>query len=125
MWNSIQLFIYEKFILFVKKFLWYFLTFLIGDKIVSPFLPRAGKQIRNVAAVGGNIMTGSPISDLNPILMAAGAVLQVQSKVGGVRHVPFDSTFYTGYRRNVVRPDEVLVSIRLPFPPSPDHFFVA
>ena len=117
--------VYEKFILFVKKFLWYFLTFLIGDKIVSPFLPRAGKQIRNVAAVGGNIMTGSPISDLNPILMAAGAVLQVQSKVGGVRHVPFDSTFYTGYRRNVVRPDEVLVSIRLPFPPSPDHFFVA
>ena len=31
----------------------------------------AGKQIRNVASVGGNIMTGSPISDLNPILMAA------------------------------------------------------
>ena len=31
----------------------------------------AGKQIRNVAAVGGNIMTGSPISDLNPIFMAA------------------------------------------------------
>ena len=28
----------------------------------------AGKQIRNVAAVGGNIMTGSPISDLNPVL---------------------------------------------------------
>ena len=31
----------------------------------------AGKQIRNVAAIGGNIMTGSPISDLNPIFMAA------------------------------------------------------
>lgn len=31
-----------------------------------------GKQIRNVASVGGNIMTGSPISDLNPIFMAAG-----------------------------------------------------
>ena len=31
----------------------------------------AGKQIRNVAAVGGNIVTGSPISDLNPIFMAA------------------------------------------------------
>ena len=28
----------------------------------------AGKQIRNVAAVGGNIITGSPISDLNPVL---------------------------------------------------------
>jgi len=28
----------------------------------------AGKQIRNAAAVGGNIMTGSPISDLNPVI---------------------------------------------------------
>lgn len=32
----------------------------------------AGKQIRNVASVGGNIMTGSPISDLNPIFTATG-----------------------------------------------------
>lgn len=32
----------------------------------------AGKQIRNVASVGGNIMTGSPISDLVPIFSAAG-----------------------------------------------------
>lgn len=31
----------------------------------------AGRQIRNVASLAGNIMTGSPISDLNPILMAA------------------------------------------------------
>jgi xanthine dehydrogenase/oxidase len=31
----------------------------------------AGQQIRNVASVGGNIMTGSPISDLNPIFTAA------------------------------------------------------
>jgi xanthine dehydrogenase/oxidase len=98
----------------------------------------SGKQIRNVAAVGGNIMTGSPISDLNPILMAAGAVLRVQSAAGAADHaqsatgggssercVPFDATFYTGYRRNVLRPDEVLVSISIPFPASPDQFFVA
>lgn len=31
----------------------------------------AGRQIRNVASIGGNIMTGSPISDMVPILMAA------------------------------------------------------
>lgn len=30
----------------------------------------AGTQIRNVAAVGGNIVTASPISDLNPVWMA-------------------------------------------------------
>lgn len=32
----------------------------------------AGTQIRNVASVGGNIQTGSPISDLNPIFIASG-----------------------------------------------------
>lgn len=31
----------------------------------------AGKQIRNVASIGGNIMTGSPISDMIPIFSAA------------------------------------------------------
>ena len=40
----------------------------------------AGKQIRNVAAVGGNIMTGSPISDLNPLFMAANCELELCSK---------------------------------------------
>ena len=35
----------------------------------------AGKQIRNVSSIAGNIMTGSPISDLNPIFMAANTVL--------------------------------------------------
>lgn len=39
--------------------------------IVSMLHWFAGKQIRNVASVGGNIMTGSPISDLNPIFTAA------------------------------------------------------
>ena len=33
----------------------------------------AGVQIRNAASVAGNICTGSPISDLNPLYMAAGA----------------------------------------------------
>jgi xanthine dehydrogenase/oxidase len=33
----------------------------------------AGWKICNVASVGGNIATGSPISDLHPVLMAVGA----------------------------------------------------
>ena len=57
----------------------------------------AGKQIRNVAAVGGNIMTGSPISDLNPIFLAAGCRLRIGS-VAGDREISFDENFFTGYR---------------------------
>lgn len=75
----------------------------------------AGKQIRNVAAIGGNIMTGSPISDLNPILMALKVKLNLLSAQNGHRHVLMDETFFTGYRKNVVKPDEILLSIEIPF----------
>lgn len=82
----------------------------------------AGKQIRNVAAVGGNIMTGSPISDLNPIFMAARSTLTIRS-LATEYVVPFDQTFYTAYRKNIVKPDEVLVSIEIPFTKKGQHFF--
>ena len=29
--------------------------------------------------------------------------------------IKFDSQFYTGYRRNIVRPNEILINIRVPF----------
>ena len=84
----------------------------------------AGKQIRNVAAVGGNIMTGSPISDLNPIFLAAGCTLEIRSYTGPTKRVAFNEKFYTGYRRNILQPDEVLVSLTIPFT-SPSQHFVA
>ncbi|XP_071454952.1 xanthine dehydrogenase isoform X2 [Hetaerina americana] len=75
----------------------------------------AGKQIRNVAAVGGNIMTGSPISDLNPVFIAANCMLELVSKEGGYRTVTMNGSFFTSYRKNIVKPDEVLLSITIPF----------
>ncbi|GAB1868637.1 xanthine dehydrogenase [Camponotus japonicus] len=84
----------------------------------------AGKQIRNVAAVGGNIMTGSPISDLNPIFMAANIKLNLCSLRHGSRTVLMDHTFFVEYRRNVVLPEEVLVSIDIPFT-NENQYFIA
>lgn len=84
----------------------------------------AGKQIRNVASVGGNIMTGSPISDLNPIFTAAGIELQVASLDGGLRKVHMGEGFFAGYRRNVIHSDEVLVSLFIP-KTTIDHHFIA
>ncbi|CAG9578686.1 unnamed protein product [Danaus chrysippus] len=75
----------------------------------------AGKQIRSVAAIGGNIMTGSPISDLNPILMALKVKLNLLSEREGQRSVFMDESFFTGYRRNVVKPNEILLSIEIPY----------
>ncbi|XP_026677246.1 xanthine dehydrogenase [Diaphorina citri] len=82
----------------------------------------AGNQIRNVAAIGGNIMTGSPISDMNPILMAARCRLLLESKAEGTREVTMDGSFYTSYRKNIVRPDEVLRAIYIPHTAETQYF---
>ncbi|KAM9836215.1 xanthine dehydrogenase/oxidase [Aulostomus maculatus] len=73
----------------------------------------AGQQIRNVAAVGGNIMTASPISDLNPVFMAASCKLTLRDKDGS-RVVQMDDTFFTSYRKTILRPQEILLSIEIP-----------
>uniref|UniRef100_A0A8B9RDA7 Xanthine dehydrogenase/oxidase n=1 Tax=Astyanax mexicanus TaxID=7994 RepID=A0A8B9RDA7_ASTMX len=76
----------------------------------------AGRQIRNVAAVGGNIMTASPISDLNPVFMAAGCKLTLVSKGKiGKRVVKMDEKFFTGYRKTILRSEEILLSIEIPY----------
>ncbi|XP_014214853.1 xanthine dehydrogenase-like [Copidosoma floridanum] len=82
----------------------------------------ASKQVRNVASVGGNIMTGSPISDLNPIFMVAGVQLTVCSINRGYRAIRMDDKFFVGYRRNIISSDEVLVSIEIPFSVSNQYF---
>lgn len=56
----------------------------------------AGVQIRNVATVAGNIVTASPISDLNPVWVAANADFQLQS-LSGTRTVAAKD-FFLGYR---------------------------
>ena len=83
----------------------------------------AGKQIRNVAAIGGNIMTGSPISDLNPIFLASKCRATIGSS-SGTSEIELDENFYTGYRRNVVKPNEILISIKIPFTKQ-NQYFVA
>uniref|UniRef100_A0A673N7L9 Xanthine dehydrogenase/oxidase n=1 Tax=Sinocyclocheilus rhinocerous TaxID=307959 RepID=A0A673N7L9_9TELE len=74
----------------------------------------AGQQIRNVAAVGGNIMTASPISDLNPVFMAASCKLTVMSK-GEKRVLEMDGKFFPGYRKTILKPEEILMSIEIPY----------
>ncbi|XP_078504361.1 xanthine dehydrogenase/oxidase-like [Lissotriton helveticus] len=73
----------------------------------------AGHQIRNVAALGGNIMTASPISDLNPVFMASGSKLTVISKEGQ-RTIQMDENFFTSYRKTILKPQEILLSVEIP-----------
>ncbi|XP_076172915.1 xanthine dehydrogenase rosy isoform X2 [Ptiloglossa arizonensis] len=99
-------------------------TIRIFSEIVNMLHWFAGKQVRNVAAVGGNIMTGSPISDLNPIFMSVGIKLNLINSKNENRLITMDHNFFKGYRQNIVLPDEILLSIQIPFSEE-NQYFVA
>lgn len=71
-----------------------------------------GVQIQNRGTLGGNIANGSPAGDTLPVLAVAEATL-VLASAGGERRVRFDS-FYTGYRRSVLRPEELIAAVEIP-----------
>ncbi|CAN9279489.1 unnamed protein product [Alternaria alternata] len=76
----------------------------------------AGRQIRNVASLAGNIATASPISDANPVLVAAGATLEAVNKKDGRVDLPM-SSFFVAYRTTTLPPDAALHRIRIPLSP--------
>lgn len=88
-------------------------TFLCGLSEAAGLL--GSPLIRNLATVGGNIMTASPAADLPPSLIAYGANLLLR-KAGGERTVPLEK-FYVGPGQTVLEPGEILSGIVLGKPP--------
>ena len=82
----------------------------------------AGLPVRNAGTLGGNVANGSPIGDSMPLLIALGAQL-VLMKQGSHRHLALER-FYTGYRANVLAPDELVAWILVPRP-HPGEFLRA
>jgi xanthine dehydrogenase small subunit len=70
--------------------------------------------VRNSGTLGGNIANGSPIGDSMPLLIALGATV-VLASTRGEREMPIED-FYTGYRKNVLAPDEVVAAVDVPRP---------
>ena len=84
----------------------------------------AGLPVRNSGTLGGNVANGSPIGDSMPLLIALGANVVLMRweptqgrRPGRIVHreMPLES-LYTGYRQNVMRPDELLAWIKVPRP---------
>ncbi|KAG6011629.1 hypothetical protein E4U54_007979 [Claviceps lovelessii] len=83
----------------------------------------AGRQIRNVGTPAGNLATASPISDLNPALWAADAVLVTKSATEETE-IPVAS-FFTGYRKTALAQDAIISSIRIPVTAAENEFYRA
>lgn len=71
-------------------------------------------QIRNLATIGGNIGSASPIGDTLPLLIAYMAKIKLQS-LNEERSCKLDD-FITGYRSTDLRQDELITEIFIPKP---------
>jgi xanthine dehydrogenase small subunit len=71
-------------------------------------------QVRNMGTIGGNIANGSPIGDMPPPLIAAGAILVLRGP-GGRREIPLES-FFLEYGKQDLAAGELVEWIRLPLP---------
>ncbi|KAF8064111.1 xanthine dehydrogenase [Lyophyllum atratum] len=77
----------------------------------------AGWQIRNVASVGGNIATASPISDLNPVWIAVDAKVVARTAEGQVELSMDD--FFIGYRKTRLPKSAIIERIVVPLGGGP------
>jgi xanthine dehydrogenase small subunit len=70
------------------------------------------QQIRNLATLGGNLGTASPIGDTLPVLLAYNAKIELQN-VNGTREVALDD-YFIGYRKTLRKENELIVSVIIP-----------
>jgi CO/xanthine dehydrogenase FAD-binding subunit len=92
------------------------------DARVVGTIPMLAEMARDVGAVqiqtrgtlAGNIASASPAADGVPALMALGGVV-VLASAQGERRVPLER-FFTGYRKTVLRKDELIAAIDVRIP---------
>ena len=78
-------------------------------------------QIRNQGTIGGNISTSSPIGDLAPVLLALNSKIHLFGHDGDTSVLLRD--FYLGYRKNILKKDQIIRSIEIPLPSKEYKFF--
>ncbi len=88
----------------------------------------AGLPVRNAGTLGGNVANGSPIGDSMPLLIALGAsvvLMRWDPRRRTVAHRELRlEDLYTGYRQNVMRPDELVCWVKVPRPTEGEYLRV-
>ncbi len=77
-------------------------------------------QVRNAGAIGANIANGSPIGDMPPALIAAGATLVLRR--GSIRREMPLEDFFIAYGKQDRAADEIVEAVIVP-PPKPSTLF--
>ncbi len=77
-------------------------------------------QIRNRGTIGGNLGSASPAGDALPPLLAAGAEVELASTRGSRRLAI--ARFFTGAKRSVLAPDELILAVHVPVASGPQQF---
>ena len=75
----------------------------------------ADPLVRNLATIGGNLAHADPANDHPATMLALGAEVVARGR-GGERRIPV-TAFFTGPFATALRPEEILVEIRVPVPP--------
>ena len=78
-------------------------------------------QIRNQGTIGGNLCTSSPIGDIAPLLMVLNSDINVFGK-NGIKKTNIKN-FFKGYRKNILKKDEIILSIEIPYPNKKNKIF--
>ena len=100
---------------------------LLGEPVATaaPALAYAARtvgspQIRNAGTIGGNLATASPAGDTLPVLLALGATIDIAG-ADGRRAIPIHE-FFTGPKRSVLQPGELVVAVRVPIRRGPQDY---
>ena len=75
------------------------------------FLRYGSEQIRNVASIGGNLASASPIGDSSPVLIALGAKMII---IGKDKREILLKDFFKGYRKTALKHNEIIKEIIIP-----------
>ena len=90
-------------------------------EMIEILLRFGSPQIRNQGTIGGNLCTSSPIGDIAPILLILNTNLNLFGR-NGTRKVNIKN-FFRGYRKNILKKDEIISSIEIPYANKKNKIF--